>query len=69
MSNYYINLDGAIARQTWMEEQFRKIGVTAERVRAVTPGTIPDESAGLTIGNAMERAWIETEIACFLSHR
>lgn len=69
MKIYYINLEHAQERRRWMEGQFSNLGIIAERVPAVTVDEIPMHRAEIAIGNAMERPWIDAEIACFLSHR
>ncbi|MDD8024512.1 MAG: glycosyltransferase family 25 protein [Paracoccaceae bacterium] len=69
MKIYYINLEHAQERRNWMEGQFANLGLVAERFPAVTVDEIPLHRAKVTVGNAMERPWIDAEIACFLSHR
>lgn len=69
MINFYINLDSAVARRDWMEGQFSKLGITAQRVSAVTVEEVSQKPSGITFGNRMGRPWFDAEKACFLSHR
>ncbi|KAA0971797.1 glycosyltransferase family 25 protein [Aureimonas fodinaquatilis] len=64
----FINLDSAVERRAYMEEQGRKIGLPLERLPAVKADTIaPSLMQGL--GQSWERPLTPSELACFLSHR
>jgi glycosyl transferase family 25 len=66
---FFINLSSRPDRLAHMQEQFRRIGITAERIEAVTPADIPESTqtrqASLPPGQRLS----PNEIACSLSHR
>ncbi len=61
---FYINLDSRPDRREHTEQQLARIGLTAERVSAVTPAGIPPERIA-----AAARHMSATELACSFSHR
>jgi GR25 family glycosyltransferase involved in LPS biosynthesis len=64
LAAFYINLDRRLDRREHIEEQFRRIGIAADRVSATTPADIaPDRIA------AVAATMSPTELACSLSHR
>jgi GR25 family glycosyltransferase involved in LPS biosynthesis len=66
---FYINLARRIDRRRFMEEQFARLGVSAERVEAVTTEQVP-ESAVTACCNPRKGRWVtKSELACSLSHR
>ena len=65
---FYINLARRPDRRAFMEDQFNRLGLTAERVEAVTPDDLP-HSDRIKYCNPDRRRWMtETEFACNLSH-
>ncbi len=64
----YINLDRAIERRAFMEEQSAALGLRFERFPAVRADDISDETAR-TLGKGWERPLTKPELACFLSHQ
>jgi len=66
---FYINLARRIDRRRFMEEQFTRLGVSAERVEAVTAAEIPESDASAYC-NPRKGRWVtKSELACSLSHR
>lgn len=66
---YYINLASRPDRRAFMEEQFDRLGITAERVDAVTMDEVPAE---LVAYHASPRSlWRSNpgDLACGLSHQ
>lgn len=61
---FYINLDARLDRREHTERQLARIGLTAERVSAVTPADIPADRI-----SAASRFMSATELACSYSHR
>ncbi len=61
---FYINLDHRLDRREHIEAQLRRIGLTAERVSAVTPIHI-DPARVAAVAATMS----PSELACSLSHR
>lgn len=58
---YYINLSSRTDRRQFMEEQFARLGIVAERIDAVTIADVSDAR----IGSSM---MAPVEIACTMSH-
>ena len=66
---FYINLTSRPDRRDFMEHQFLKLGIAAERVSAVTPADIPQEMQGRYCDTTKPR-WVSApELGCTLSHR
>ncbi|MBC6443759.1 MAG: glycosyltransferase family 25 protein [Rhodobacteraceae bacterium] len=67
---YYINLDRAPERRTFMEAQFADIGVQAQRFRALDARAAgPTGEGGYVPGSGWRYGLTKAEIACFESHR
>jgi glycosyl transferase family 25 len=61
MPTYFINTDAAVGRRAFMEAQFAKLQMSATRIAAVTPDTLPartNPGRDLSLG----------ELCCTLSH-
>ena len=68
MRIYYINLDRRPDRRAFMEQQFARLGLAAERVPSVTPAEISNELKDRYC-NAARLTWqTPSELACSLSH-
>lgn len=68
MRIYYINLDRRTDRRSEMQAKFVRLGLTAERVSAVTPAEISDEQRAKYC-DARNRHWMtDVELCCSLSH-
>jgi glycosyl transferase family 25 len=61
---FYINLDSRPDRREHIEAQLKRIGLPAERVRALTPADLPAERI-----EAASNALSLTELACSMSHQ
>ena len=62
MRAFYVNVAACADRRVWFDAQADRLGLTIERLDAVTGSSIVDDSAGrLNLSKAA--------IACFLSHR
>lgn len=69
MPVFYINVAARTDRRDYMEAQFSDLGVTAQRIDAVTPATIAPEFLARFCHSA-RRQWVSPpELACTLSHR
>lgn len=69
---FYINLEGRPDRRAFMEDQFRRLAVTATRVSAKTPQDVPPDRLGATIQSdyiSRLTPMTRTEVACLMSHR
>lgn len=65
---FYINLDRRNDRREFMERQFAGSGLTAERISATTPETLPPEA--LRYCDEKRTRWVSpVELACSYSHR
>lgn len=71
MQIFYINLARSTERRANMERQFEALGLSAERIEAVTPADIPPEMIRRYCEpRPLSLRWVEpTELACTLSHR
>lgn len=65
---YYINVTSRLDRRQFMESQFTRLGVVAQRVDAVTPAEISD--ARMAPHNDPGNPWAmaPVEVACTMSH-
>jgi len=61
---FYINLASRPDRRGFMERQFERLGIAAERLEATTPATSDPD----WVARAEGKLW-PTEVACTLSHR
>jgi GR25 family glycosyltransferase involved in LPS biosynthesis len=69
MRTYYINLHARTDRRAFMEAQFARLGIEAERIAATTPADIQPEDLARYC-DATEAAWLApAELAGSLSHR
>ncbi len=68
MHIYFINLDRRPDRRAFMEEQFARLGLAAERIAGVTPAEISDELKDRYCNAARLRWQTSSELACSLSH-
>lgn len=66
---FYINLADRPDRRTFMERQFARLGMPAERVEAITAAEIPELTRLRQAALAPHRRLSPNEIACSLSHR
>ncbi|MCB8838628.1 glycosyltransferase family 25 protein [Aurantimonas sp. VKM B-3413] len=64
----YINLDGAVARRTFMEEQAQRLDLALQRFAAVSASEVPDDVFA-ALSTQWERPLTRIEIAVFLSHK
>jgi GR25 family glycosyltransferase involved in LPS biosynthesis len=66
---FYINLTSRPDRRDFMERQFVKLGIKAERIAAVTPGDISREMQDRYCDTKRLR-WVSApELGCTLSHK
>lgn len=66
---FYVNLTSRPDRRDFMERQFVKLGIDAERITAVTPGDISAEMRDRYCDTTKPR-WVSApELGCTLSHR
>ena len=69
MRSYYINLDARTDRRAYMETQFARLGIEAERIAATTPADIEPEALARHCDTG-KSIWIApAELAGSLSHR
>lgn len=66
---FYINLASRPDRRAFMEEQFNRLGIPAERVEAMIPADMPEITRQRQAALPVERRLSPNEIACSLSHR
>jgi glycosyl transferase family 25 len=68
MQTYYLNLPWRMDRRAFMEEQFAKLGLSAIRIEAVTPGEVPPADRAAYCHPSRPN-WLGVgECACTLSH-
>lgn len=65
---FYINLDRREDRRTFMDAQFDRLGLSAERISAVTPDALDPSLLG-RIAGPTGRGLTREELACSCSHR
>lgn len=65
---YYINLGTRLDRRQFMDEQFARLGIVAERVDAVTTAEVGEARMALHADPADPWAMARVEIACVMSH-
>ncbi|WP_404405468.1 glycosyltransferase family 25 protein [Pelagibacterium halotolerans] len=65
---YYINLSSRTDRRAFMEEQFARLGLEAERVEAVTPADIPADDIARYCDNTRPTYLRPNQLACSMSH-
>lgn len=63
----FINLDRAVERRRFMEDQGRRLGLAFERLDAVVADAVTDDTVR-DIGRSWERPLTKPELGCFLSH-
>jgi len=68
MHIYYINLDARPDRRQFMEEQFARLGLDAERIVARTPAEITEAQRDAYCNPARRWSMTEGQYACNLSH-
>lgn len=68
MQVFYINLAHRTDRRAFMEEQFVRLGISAERVEAATPSDIGAEDLEQYCNDAREVWMPAASFACNLSH-
>ncbi|MCD7059464.1 glycosyltransferase family 25 protein [Pelagibacterium xiamenense] len=68
MPIYYINLSERTDRRAFMEEQFARLGLAAERIEAVTPADIPEADIARYCDNTRPSYLRPNQLACTLSH-
>lgn len=68
MQTYYINLGRRPDRRSEMETKFKRLGLTAERISAITPSELtPAQTARYC--DPTQRHWMtDVELCCSLSH-
>lgn len=70
ISSYYINLDRAVKRREFIEEQARRYGLSLVRISGVDGGKLPPEQLlAYQPATSPKRRLTAGEIGCFLSHR
>lgn len=65
---YYINLASRPDRRQFMEEQFERLGIVAERVDAVTPAEVGEARMAPHGDPHNPWAMARVEVACVMSH-
>lgn len=65
---YYINLASRPDRRQFMEEQFERLGIVAERVDAVTAAQVDDARMSLHADASDPMTMARVEVACTMSH-
>ncbi|OEO28933.1 hypothetical protein VW23_027755 [Devosia insulae DS-56] len=65
---YYINVASRLDRRQFMEEQFARLGIVAERLDAVTPREVSDTRMAAHQGSGTPSAMARVEVACSMSH-
>lgn len=65
---YYINLPERPERQAWMEKQFSSLGISAERVSAVTPNDLNADEIDTYCNAERPPSFAPVELACSKSH-
>ncbi len=65
---YYINLAARVDRRLFMEEQFARLGIVADRIDATTIADVPE--ARMAPHADLDNPWAMTrvEVACVMSH-
>ena len=65
---YFINLAARPERRQFMEQQFQRLGIVAERIDAVTAAGVGDARMAPHAGNANPWSMARIEVACVMSH-
>jgi glycosyl transferase family 25 len=65
---YYINLASRPDRCAFMEEQFARLGLSAERIEAVTPADLTDQQVSTYCNPLRSRSMTQAQYCCNLSH-
>lgn len=65
---YYINVSARLDRRQFMEEQFTRLGIVADRVDAVTIAEVGDDRMLPHADPANPWAMTRVEVACVMSH-
>lgn len=65
---FYINLASRADRRLFMEEQFERLGIDAERIEAVRAADVEDAAMVPHLDNDNPWALSRVEVACGLSH-
>ncbi|KQW77248.1 hypothetical protein ASC89_18815 [Devosia sp. Root413D1] len=65
---YYINLGARADRRQFMEEQFARLGIVAERIDAVTIAGVGEARMALHADPHNPWAMTRVEVACVMSH-
>jgi GR25 family glycosyltransferase involved in LPS biosynthesis len=65
---YYINLASRPDRREFMEEQFARLGLSAERIEAVTPSDLTAEQVSIYCDPLRSRSMTKAQYACNQSH-
>lgn len=65
---YFINLAARPERRQFMEQQFQRLGIVAERIDAVTAAGVGDARMAPHAGSANPWAMARIEVACVMSH-
>jgi len=65
---YYINLAPRTDRRQFMEEQFSRLGIVAERIDAVTIADVGETRMALHADPRNPWAMTRVEVACGMSH-
>lgn len=68
IKSYFLNLDRALDRRIFMERQFSRLGLRVERVAAIDGRHLRAEDVE-HYRQGFYHLLLDTEIACFLSHR
>lgn len=68
LSIYYINLTSRPDRRDFMEQQFARLGLKAERIEAVTPRDLSAEEIGRYCNPRKYRWLAQVELSCGKSH-
>ena len=66
---FYINLATRPDRRAFMERQYARLGIAAERVEAITPAEMPEITRQRQAALPAAERLSPNEIACSLSHR
>ena len=66
---YYINLDNRPDRRAFMEAQFARLGIEAQRVAAVTRQEAGDRASAVSRKAISRHQFSLSELACNLSHQ
>ena len=65
---FYINLESRLDRRDFMERQFDRLGLSADRVVALTPAQLPSDRV-VRFSDPNKYRWMTTtELACSSSH-